>query len=689
MIYYETEKQLRKEVLDYIKTLGDFAKSTIGTYRTDSFNVLETDKGIDFWEMIGNKELSDYAKMTIESSWTTWTILHSRHVKVNNYHSYIMGIDRINDFVTKYPEWIDRVRQQSTEVNNYLYNRCDEELSTGYSQDKINLLAEEFKEKIGPYDNEVFETRITTYLYIKGYFPIEEINYKYRIYTDMMQVTLLNMEKDEIPMALQRVKDSIVKLEHNNYYKYEHRREWLKELAEKNNIEIDLSDNIFKGSVREELNYTDKDLWSISDMVDNSNINNVTTYINNDEDLEERIANIPEGNHVFSMENVRVREDDIYYKEFKKGILVKGLYEVVQNYQDGKRLDLKIINNNQRIWYHDTYPNNFSYFPYTNWKNTMFIDFLLEGKKQDMQLYLEKYGKFKDIIEKEVFDETGDETKSFYTDDLFMDSQEIQELTTLILKKKNVILQGAPGVGKTFSAKRLAYSILGAIDDSKVAQIQFHQSYSYEDLVMGYRPTEDGFELKNGPFYDFCKIAAEDLENEYFFIIDEINRGNISKIFGELLMLIESDKRGENNSIELIYTDEPFYVPKNLHIIGMMNTADRSLAMIDYAFRRRFAFYELKPAFDNEKFKLMLSNTSNYKLKQLVELLKDLNKEIIHDESLGKGFAIGHSYVTKNNIVEDAEVLSIIKYEILPLLEEYWFDEEDKYNKWSNKLMGV
>ena len=169
--------------------------------------------------------------------------------------------------------------------------------------------------------------------------------------------------------------------------------------------------------------------------------------------------------------------------------------------------------------------------------------------------------------------------------------------------KKNIILQGAPGVGKTFISKRLAYSIMGVKDVERVMMVQFHQSYSYEDFIMGYRPSSNGFVLKTGAFYNFCKKAQDDTDNKYFFIIDEINRGNLSKIFGELFVLLEADKRGSRNKLQLLYSDELFYIPENVYIIGMMNKADRSLAMMDYALRRRFSFIDIAPGFESDGFK--------------------------------------------------------------------------------------
>lgn len=280
-----------------------------------------------------------------------------------------------------------------------------------------------------------------------------------------------------------------------------------------------------------------------------------------------------------------------------------------------------------------------------------------------------------------------DYTDTDFLAEVFMDDGHYEALVNLLRAKKNIILQGAPGVGKTFAAKRLAYSMMGKQDTSRVLMVQFHQSYSYEDFIMGYRPSKDGFELVRGPFYEFCKKAEVDDERDYFFIIDEINRGNLSKIFGELLMLIERDKRGEK--LRLLYSNELFLVPKNVHIIGMMNTADRSLAMIDYALRRRFAFFDLEPAFDSEGFKAIMAKYDNLKFNALVEQIKALNNVISNDESLGDGFRVGHSYLCTDDEVTDEWLYSVVKHELIPLLNEYWFDERPKVEQWTKKLFGA
>lgn len=280
-------------------------------------------------------------------------------------------------------------------------------------------------------------------------------------------------------------------------------------------------------------------------------------------------------------------------------------------------------------------------------------------------------------------------TKADFLHDVFLSEPRYTMLVSLLRRKKNVILQGAPGVGKTYAAKRLAYSMMGQADPSRVEFVQFHQNYSYEDFMLGYRPDGSGFKLTEGVFFRFCQKASNDPEREYFFLIDEINRGNLSKIFGELMMLIESDHRGEK--ITLAYNGMPFYVPENLYIIGMMNTADRSLALIDYALRRRFSFFEMEPAFTSDGFLHYQAALDNETFNALVEQIKKLNLEIKNDPVLGPGFRIGHSYFCLDAPAACTTdwMCSVVEFDILPTLAEYWFDAPDKLHRWEENLRGV
>ena len=267
-------------------------------------------------------------------------------------------------------------------------------------------------------------------------------------------------------------------------------------------------------------------------------------------------------------------------------------------------------------------------------------------------------------------------TKSDFLDEVYMTEKRYENLVAVLRNKKNIILQGAPGVGKTFAARRLAWSMMGEKDDSRIEFVQFHQNYSYEDFMMGYKPVEDGFELKYGIFYRFCQKAANQPDKEFFFIIDEINRGNMSKIFGELLMLIEKDYRGTKAT--LAYNGLSFSVPKNLYIIGMMNTADRSLAMIDYALRRRFSFFEMEPGFSTDGFKQYQKSLHDETFDKVIEAIADLNTVIANDDSLGTGFCIGHSYFCDQEEVSKEWLRNVVNYDIAPMLKEYWFDDPQK-----------
>ncbi len=280
-------------------------------------------------------------------------------------------------------------------------------------------------------------------------------------------------------------------------------------------------------------------------------------------------------------------------------------------------------------------------------------------------------------------------TREDFLNEVYMSAERYDMLCELLMNKMNIILQGPPGVGKTFSARKLAYSIMGEKDKSRIKLIQFHQNYSYEDFIMGYKPDGDTFKLKEGIFYQFCRKAREDNGRKYFFIIDEINRGNLSKILGELMMTIEKDYRDVD--VTMAYNGDGFSVPKNLYIIGMMNTADRSLAMIDYALRRRFSFFNIGPGFDSEGFEKYQADMENETFDALIEQVKKLNKAISDDTSLGKDFMIGHSYFcgkTKDDCT-DAWMRSVVEFDIIPMLEEYWFDEPKNVTDWADRLNGV
>lgn len=314
----------------------------------------------------------------------------------------------------------------------------------------------------------------------------------------------------------------------------------------------------------------------------------------------------------------------------------------------------------------------------------------------DITPYTEYVTELNALFENDSVDDIEETAKTYpvytseeFLDEVFMAEDEYTKLVGILKAKKNIILQGAPGVGKTYAAKRLAYSVMGVKDVERVMMIQFHQSYSYEDFIMGFRPSTTGFELKKGAFYNFCKKAEIDSDNDYFFIIDEINRGNLSKIFGELFMLIENDKRGV--ALQLLYSDEKFAVPKNVYIIGMMNTADRSLAMLDYALRRRFAFFEMKPGFETDGFREYRMAIDNEKFNKLINCVESLNQVISTDESLGEGFCIGHSYFCNLSAdsMDEQTLSGIVEYELVPLLKEYWFDEPLKVKDWSNNLRSA
>ena len=317
---------------------------------------------------------------------------------------------------------------------------------------------------------------------------------------------------------------------------------------------------------------------------------------------------------------------------------------------------------------------------------------LMEYRK----LYFHAFLKFKSSIEKivekyvdAIFNFTGNfgYTKTELLREVFMDEEVLDDIIFNLEQKKNIILQGPSGVGKTFIAKRICYFHQGNRDNSNIEMVQFHEYYTYEEFVRGYRRGKNGEDyIKNGIFYDFIKKAQTYPEHKHYFIIDEINRGNLNKIFGELTMLIENNKRGKENSIKLLYSecDESFYIPENVYIIGTLNTSDNTLKDISYPLRRRFGFIDIDPVFENMDLRNYLGDYIGVEMAdKVVCKMMYLNKIIEEDNKLGERYKIGQSYFMINEKVDEYQVYSwyrqVIKRDIEPLIREYMIDKDEEY----------
>jgi len=389
---------------------------------------------------------------------------------------------------------------------------------------------------------------------------------------------------------------------------------------------------------------------------------------------------------------------------------IKAIGTIVANREDGRTVEVEWDPEfKERIWYFYTHRNtiwrlrtdeNYRLKEYAE----RLRDFVWQGKEQDYDWFLNHLLNASETDQ--ILSEFIEVTNAPYSSDdliasgVFLTKEELEHILERLQSKKAMILQGPPGVGKTFISRKLGYALMNEVDNGRLEMVQFHQSYSYDDFVRGYRPVAGkagSFVLQNGIFYEFCQKAIRDPDREYVFIIDEINRGNLSQIFGELLMLIEPDKRGPEYALPLAYRteDEPhFFVPPNLYLIGLMNVADRSLAMVDYAMRRRFVFITLKPQYESELFSqwLVERGMDADLVELIVERMTRLNREIREDPLLGENYELGHSFFLPKGDnfagLDKNWYRRVIHTEIVPLLKEYWFDNPRRAEEAEKRLLA-
>ncbi len=393
------------------------------------------------------------------------------------------------------------------------------------------------------------------------------------------------------------------------------------------------------------------------------------------------------------------------------GYYIKAIGTIVDNNHDGKTVEVEWDPNfSQKTWYFYTYIHPIwhlrDYENQPEWQKAVdqLIDFVWYGKEQDYEFFTNLFWGKEKLEPKRDIDEISPNPpysiEDIIASGVFLDRDTLVNYLKKMQEKKAIIIQGPPGVGKTFIARKLAFALMQEIDLGRLEFVQFHQSYSYDDFIRGFRPSQNQagtFQLQDGIFFEFCQKAIEDPDRDYVFIIDEINRGNLSQIFGEVLMLIERDKRGNEFAVPLVYRrddDSRFYIPQNLYLIGLMNLADRSLAMVDYALRRRFGFIDLTPQFESDLYSgWLFDRLMNPNLIDLiVSKMTNLNKVIREDPVLGENYQIGHSYFCPRG--DDFSGLTvdwykgIIHTEIIPLLKEYWFDSPSKVqDAFDNLLM--
>lgn len=398
---------------------------------------------------------------------------------------------------------------------------------------------------------------------------------------------------------------------------------------------------------------------------------------------------------------------------------IKAVGTIVEPTSDGMTVKVEwTVPDEQRDWYLYTYRWTLVEADTSVEDGRRLVRFAFNNEDQDYDYWLRKpYWKKKygtanvtqTDIEREEEEARADletaDSNTYSVDDIisdgaFLSKAQLNAALERLQAKKNLILQGPPGTGKTWLAKRLGYALIGTNDGrvtrKRVRVIQFHPSLSYEDFVRGWRPDGAGqLSLLDGVFLDAVEAARAEPDRPFVFVIEEINRGNPAQIFGEMLTLLEADKRNEMEAIELAYSNaasELVYIPKNLYVIGTMNIADRSLALVDLALRRRFAFVDLLPTFNGAWMRwCRQAGIDTGTIEVIQRKMHELNAEISNDRSLGEQFQVGHSYVTPRpgEKIENAKAWfqQIVHTEIGPLLNEYWYDNRGQAEKAQSALL--